>query len=225
MYSILVVEDESDLLDLIEYTLSKEGYDVISCEDTSNVIDILDEEDISLILMDRNLPGIEGSEFIKAIRQAGYNNPVIYVSAKDSDENILEGFESGADDYITKPFDLSILKARVKAVLARTTKKNPEVLRARDIIYDSKKSVFNIDNTEIYLSKLESDLLLYFFQNIDTLLSREMILENVWEDYLDVKEKTVNVAIKRLKEKIDPTDTKGYIVSVRGQGYKFPSKG
>ena len=109
--TILIVDDEEDILDLLEYTLSKEGYDIITCLDTSNVRDIIDEEEISLILMDRNLPGVEGSKYIESLRNEGYNHPVIYISAKDSDDNILEGFERGGDDYITKPFNLNELKA------------------------------------------------------------------------------------------------------------------
>lgn len=217
---ILVVEDEQDILDLIEYTLSKEGYDVICCLDTSNVQAILDEEDVKLILMDRNLPNTEGSVFIQSLRKEGYINPVIYITAKDKDEDILEGFDRGADDYITKPFNLSVLKARVKALLKRTSKEI-EQLKVRDIVYISSNKKFFIDEKEINLTHLEHDLLLEFIKNKDILLSRDTLLDNVWEDYTDVKSKTVNVAIKRLKEKIDPKGKKEYIKSVRGEGYIF----
>ena len=222
--TIVVVEDEEDLLDLIEYTLSKEGYEVIACSNTKNIRSILEEENVSLLLMDRNLPGVEGSEFIEQIRKEGYDHPVIYLSAKESNEEILEGFERGGDDYITKPFDLSILKARVKAVLKRYTK-TIDLKKEGDILYDANKKSFSISNEEIPLTKLEHDLLLLFFQNKGLLLSREMILQEVWEDYENRQSKTVNVAIKRLKEKIDPTGEKNYIVSIRGEGYMFvPNK-
>ena len=220
MKTILVVEDEQDILDLIEYTLTKEGYDVICCLDTSNVQDILDEEDVSLILMDRNLPGVEGSIFIQSLRKQNYVNPVIYLTAKDKDEDMLEGFDRGGDDYITKPFNLNVLKARVKAVIQRTSK-TVEKLKIRDIVYISSNKKFFIDNEEINLTHLEHDLLLEFIKNKDILLSRDTLLENVWQDYNDVKPKTVNVAIKRLKEKIDPKADKNYIKSVRGEGYIF----
>ncbi len=220
MDTILVVEDEQDILDLIEYTLSKEGYDVICCLDTSNVQDILDEEDVALILMDRNLPNIEGSMFIKDIRDEGYNQPVIYLTAKDSDEDMIEGFNRGGDDYITKPFNLDVLKARVKALIRRT-KKKLDILVYKDIKYTSSNKKFFIEDKEILLTHLEHDLLLEFMKNKDVVLSRDTLLENVWEDYLDIKHKTVNVAIKRLKEKIDPDNSKEYIKSVRGEGYIF----
>ena len=220
METILVVEDEQDILELIEYTLGKDGFDIVGCLDTSNVIQILDEEDIDLIIMDRNLPNIEGSVFIQNLRKQGYSNPVIYLTAKDSNDNILEGFDRGADDYITKPFNLDVLRARVKAVIKRT-KQNIDIVKVRDIVYQSNKKKFFIEDTEVNLTHLEHDLLLYFFKNKDILLSRNVLLENVWEDSLDKKQKTVNVAVKRLKEKIDPKGVKKYLKSVRGEGYIF----
>lgn len=216
--TILIVEDEEDILDLMEYTLSKEGYDVIPCIDTSNVRDMLDEEDVSLILMDRNLPNVEGSLFIAKLRQEGYNQPVIYVSAKESSDEILEGFERGGDDYITKPFNLNELKARVKALLKRT-QNIQDVIKHRDIIYNTANKSFTIDNQEIKLTHLEHDLLLEFLKNKDILLSRDILLERVWEDSVNKQAKTVNVAIKRLKEHIDPSGEKNYIQAVRGEGY------
>ncbi len=218
--TVLVVEDEQDILDLIEYTLSCEGYDVICCLDTVNVQSLLDEENVSLILMDRNLPSTEGSVFIQSLRKKGYCNPVIYLTAKDKDEDILEGFDRGGDDYITKPFNLNVLKARVKAVIKRTTDE-VEQLKVRDIVYTAYNKKFFINEEEINLTHLEHDLLLEFLKNKDILLSRDTLLENVWEDYINVKPKTVNVAIKRLKEKIDPDNKKKYIKSVRAEGYIF----
>jgi len=218
--TILVVEDEQDILDLIEYTLVSDGYDVIGCLDTTIVQDILDQEDISLILMDRNLPNIEGSIFIQSLRQKGYNTPVIYLSAKDKEEDILEGFDRGGDDYITKPFNLTLLKARVKALIKRTSKEI-EQLKVRDIFYQASNKKFFIDKDEINLTHLEHNLLLEFIKNRGTLLSRDMLIDRVWSDYKDVKPKTVNVAIKRLKEKIDPMGIKKYIKSIRGEGYIF----
>jgi len=216
--TILIVDDEEDILDLLDYTLMSAGYDVITCIDTSNVRDILDEEDISLILMDRNLPAVEGSMFIEKIRQEGYNQPVIYISAKDLDEDIVEGLERGGDDYITKPFNVSVLKARVDALIRRTTH-TLNILKHRDITYSASNKSFKIANEDIKLTHLEHDLLLEFMKNKDILLSRDTLLERVWEDSINKQLKTVNVAIKRLKEHIDPTGEKNYIQAVRGEGY------
>ena len=218
--TILIVEDSEDILDLMEYTLSKEGYDVITCVDTSNVRNMLDEEDVALILMDRNLPGVEGSMYISKLRDNGYNQPVIFVSAKDSSEDIVGGFESGGDDYITKPFNLNELKARVKALIKRT-QKIQDVIKYRDITYNASNKTFSIETHEIKLTHLEHDLLLEFMKNQNILLSRDVLLERVWSDSLNKQLKTVNVAIKRLKETIDPDGSKNYIQAVRGEGYIF----
>ncbi|MGB5793555.1 response regulator transcription factor [Poseidonibacter sp.] len=218
---ILIVEDEEDILELLEYTLQKEGYETIGFLNIDkNIEKILDEEKIDLILMDRNLPGYEGSKFIDEIKAKGYDNPVIYVTAKDKDEDIIEGFNSHADDYITKPFNLKELCARVKAVIKRTSKEI-DILKVRDITYKSSNKKFYIDNIEVELTHLEKDLLLEFIKNKDILMTREHLLNTVWEDSFDKKVKTVNVAIKRLKAKIDPTSEKEYIKSIRGEGYIF----
>ncbi len=218
---ILIVEDEEDILELLEYTLQKEGYETIGFLTVDkNVRKVLDEEQIDLILMDRNLPGIEGTTFINEIKKQGYSNPVIYVTAKDDDEDIIEGFDSHADDYITKPFNLKELCARIKAVIKRSSKE-VDVLKVKDIVYKSANKKFFIDDKEIELTHLEHDLLLEFIKNKDILMTREHLLNKVWEDSFDKKEKTVNVAIKRLKAKIDPNGEKDYIRSIRGEGYIF----
>lgn len=220
MSTILAIEDEADILELIEYTLNKDEHEVIGCLDTSNALQILDEEQIDLILMDRNLPYVEGSVFIQRIREMGYTQPVIYLTAKDSDSDILEGFERGADDYITKPFNLDVLRARVKAIIKRSSN-DAEVTKIRDIVYYASNKKFFIQEKEIPLTHLEHDLMLEFFKNKNVLLSRHALLENVWHESLDLQPKTVNVAIKRLKEKIDPNGIKEYIKPVRGEGYIF----
>lgn len=218
---ILIVEDEEDILELLEYTLQKEGYETVGfLTIDKNVRKVLDEEEIDLIIMDRNLPGIEGTTFINEIKQQGYSNPVIYLTAKDKDEDIIEGFDSHADDYITKPFNLKELCARIKAVIKRSSK-DIDVLKIKDIVYKSSNKKFYIENNELELTHLEHDLLLEFIKNKDILMTREHLLNSVWQDSFEKKEKTVNVAIKRLKAKIDPDGKKDYIRSIRGEGYIF----
>ncbi len=218
---ILIVEDEEDILELLEYTLQKDGFETIGFLNVDkNLEKIFDEEKVDLILMDRNLPGCEGTTFINDIRKKGYTTPVIYVTAKDKDEDILEGFESYADDYITKPFNVKELVARIKAVIKRSTK-DIDILKIRDIVYKSSNKKFFIDDEELELTHLEHDLLLEFMKNKDILMTREHLLNSVWEDSLDKKMKTVNVAVKRLKAKIDPDGEKNYIKSIRGEGYIF----
>lgn len=136
--------------------------------------------------MDRNLPGIDGTTFINQIRQKGYNSPVIYLTAKDKDEDIIEGFDSHADDYITKPFNIKEMLARVKAVIRRSTK-DVDIIKVRDITYKSANKKFYIESNEIELTHLEHDLLLEFIKNRDILMTREHLLETVWEDSFDKK--------------------------------------
>lgn len=218
---ILIVEDEEDILELLEYTLQKEGYETIGFLCVNEKLEkVLEEETIDLILMDRNLPGIDGTSFIDKIKNKGHNFPVIYVTAKDKDEDILEGFDSHADDYITKPFNIKEMLARIKSVIKRSSK-DLDILKVRDITYKASNKRFYIDSEEIELTHLEHDLFLEFLKNKDILMTREHLLEAVWEDSYDKKLKTVNVAVKRLKAKVDPENKKEYIKSVRGEGYIF----
>jgi len=218
---ILIVEDEEDILELLEYTLQKNGYETIGFLTVNEKLEkVFDEETVDLILMDRNSPGQDGTTYIKQIRKQGHNSPVIYLTAKDKDEDILEGFDSHADDYITKPFNIQEMLARINAVIKRSSK-DVDIIRIRDITYKAINKKFFIDSKEVELTHLEHDLLLEFLKNKDILMTREHLLDSVWEDSYDKKLKTVNVAIKRLKAKIDPDNKKEYIKSIRGEGYLF----
>lgn len=220
--NIVIVEDEEDLLELLEYNLQKEGYETIGFLNTKNVVQILDEEEIDLLIMDRNLPGVEGSEFVATLREDNCSTPVIFLSAKDKDENIEEGFLRGGDDYITKPFNMKELILRVKSILKRTSHKSVEgKLSYRDMVLDQRTRTLVVDGKNIDVTKLEFDLLSEFVKNKHNVLERDYLLENVWGDSENYQYKTVNVAINRLKEKIDPDKSKEYIETVRGVGYKL----
>ena len=217
---IVIVEDEEDILELIEYSLNKEGFDTIGFLNTKNVKNLLEEEKVDLIIMDRNLPGVEGSEFVAKLRNEGISTPVIYLSAKNSEANIEEGFLSGGDDYITKPFNMKELIFRIKAILKRTNPlSNLKELVYKDIVLGLEARTVTINNEKIDLTKLEFDLLLTLVQNQNIVLDRDYLLEHVWGNDEVYQDRTVNVAINRLKEKIDPTKEKDYIKSVRGVGY------
>ncbi|MBL0708599.1 MAG: response regulator transcription factor [Sulfurimonas sp.] len=219
---IVVVEDEEDLLELLEYNLEKEGFEVIGFLNTKTVTQILEEEDIDLLIMDRNLPGVEGSEFVATLREDGILIPVIYLSAKNRDSDIEEGFLSGGDDYLSKPFNMKELLMRVKALLRRTTKHyNEGRVAYRDLVLDKGKRELRVDSKMVEITKLEFNLLYEFIVNKNAVLDRDYLLTNVWGDGDMYQYKTVNVAINRLKEKIDPKKTKDYIETVRGIGYKL----
>jgi len=219
---IAIVEDEEDLLELIEYSLSKEDYEVIGFLHTKHVIELLEEEDIDLLIMDRNLPGVEGSHFVSELRKNGFTTPVIYLTAKDKDKDIEDGFSSGGDDYITKPFNMKELIFRIKAILRRTSKNaNDGLLSYKDLILDKSSRTLSVDKKDIDITKLEFDLLYEFITNKQNALDRDYLLENVWRDTDSYQYRTVNVAINRLKEKIDPDKTKNYIQTIRGIGYRM----
>lgn len=219
---IVIVEDEEDLLELLEYNLSKEGYEVVGFLNTKSVEQMLIEEDVDLLIMDRNLSGVEGSEFVQRLRKEGFDTPVIYLSAKNLDVEIEEGFLRGGDDYITKPFNMKELLLRIKALLRRTTKKSSDtVLTHRDLVLDKESRTLIVGGKNVDVTKLEFNLLCEFIINKNSVLDRDYLLENVWEDAQEHQYKTVNVAINRLKEKIDPDKTKEYIHTVRGIGYKL----
>jgi len=217
---IAIVEDEEDILELIEYNLEKEGFETIGFTSTKNVAQLLEEEPVDLLIMDRNLPGVEGSEFVAQMRDKGIDTPVIYLTAKNKESDIEEGFERGGDDYITKPFNMKELVLRIKALLRRTKKEKSEGrVVYRDITLDLGSRELFIDGKNVELTKLEFDLLYALIANQNIVLDRDYLLEHVWGSDAIYQDRTVNVAINRLKEKIDPDKSKEYIKTVRGVGY------
>ncbi|MDD5210835.1 MAG: response regulator transcription factor [Sulfuricurvum sp.] len=217
---ILIVEDEEDILELMEFNLNKEGFETMGFLNTKRVAEVLCEEKVDLILMDRNLPGTEGSEFVASLRRQGIDIPVIFISAKDKDSDIEQGFERGGDDYLTKPFSMKELILRVKAILRRTQKvPNEGTIAYRDIIINPASRTVVIENANIELTKLEFDLLYELINNQNIVLDRNYLLDNVWGSDDVYQDRTVNVAINRLKDKIDPDKSKDYLKTVRGVGY------
>lgn len=217
--TILIIEDEEDLLELLEYHLQKEGYETLGFLSTKNVEKCLQEEPIDLLIVDRNLPGVEGSEFVQTLRERGFSQAVIFVTAKDSDTHIEEGFMRGADDYVTKPYNMKELLLRIKAILFRTSPQSKNTLSYRDLSLDLEAHTLHVNAKPIELTKLEFDLLKTLIENKNSVLSREFLLEHVWKNDEFFQDKTVNVAINRLKAKIDPEKDKEYIKSIWGVGY------
>ena len=218
---ILIIEDEEDILELEEYHLQKEGYEVSGFLDTKRVEDFLEEESVDLMIVDRNLPNVEGSEFVKSLRAKGYDIPVIFVTAKSDDSDVEEGFLSGGDDYLTKPFNIRELILRVKSILKRVKNYTDAIKLYKDIKIDTNQRLVFIGDNEVKLSKREFDLLNYFVSNRNRVIDRYELLENVWFDDEHMQTKTVNVTINRLLKKIDPNKDKEYIIPIRGVGYKL----
>jgi DNA-binding response OmpR family regulator len=218
---IAIIEDERDILELLEYHLLKQGYSVTGFLSTESVEQFLEEEEISLLIVDRNLPNVEGSEFISHLREQGYNTPVIFLTAKDRDRDIDEGFERGADDYITKPFRVKELLLRVEAVLKRYGITEQKRLKHRDLLLDIDKRLLIIGDRTIELTNLEFNLTYTFMMNVNKPLERDFLRECWGVDKENAHEKTINVAINRLRKKIDPKGDRKYIVPIWGIGYKL----
>ena len=220
---IVIIEDEEDILELLEYHLNKEGYAVSGFLSTQNVEQFLEEETPSLMLVDRNLPGLEGSQFVSYLRQKGYDIPVIFLTAKDKESELEEGFDAGGDDYITKPFSHKELVLRVKALLRRsgalTQKKR---LKYKELVVDYDNKNLLVNNKLVSITPLEFNLIKTFLENIDKPLARDFLRDKVWGiEAQNVNDNAINVAINRLKNKIDPNNEQNYFSPVWGVGYKF----
>lgn len=226
---IVIVEDDKDLLELLEYKLSKEGFDIIGLINTKRLRQTLKEENVDMLIMDRNLPDVEGSEFIAMLRDQGLTTPVIFLSAKDTPKNIQEGFLSGGDDYMTKPFEMQELVLRIRAVLNRTHPNDNVAdetnrLEFRDIVMNPLSHEVRVADEAVELTRLEFNLLRTFIEHPNKVLQRDFLLKHVWGEDGSHKGRTVNVAINRLKEKIDPQKKKEYIKTVRGIGYMIEKR-
>ncbi len=220
---IVIIEDEEDILELIEYHLQKEGYETAGFLSTQTVEQFLEEENPALMIVDRNLPGMEGSEFVAHLRDQGYDIPVIFLTAKDLENDLDEGYERGGDDYITKPFRAKELLLRVKALLKRTGALNiQDKLKYKDITLDIANKIVTVNDEEVGLTTLEFNLLLTFVKNVGKPLTRDFLREEAWGyEGEGVNDNAVNVAINRLKKKIDPQGDKEYFAPVWGVGYKL----
>ena len=220
---IVIIEDEEDILELIEYHLTKEGYTVTGFLSTENVEQFLEEETPSLMIVDRNLPGMEGSEFIAYLRAEGYDIPVIFLTAKAKESELEEGFDAGGDDYMTKPFRPKELILRVKALLKRSgALVKQKRLKYKQLMIDLEEKNLYVEDKAVSLTQLEFNLLRTFMENIDKPITRDFLRDEVWgSDGESVNNNSVNVAINRLKNKIDPKNEQNYFSPVWGVGYKF----
>lgn len=216
---ILVVDDESRMRKLVRDFLVRKDYDVIEAENGEQAVDIFfNQKDIAIILLDVMMPKMDGWQVCREIRQ--YSQvPIIMLTAKSDEKDELQGFELGVDEYISKPFSPKILVARVEAVLRRTSGTEDEILECGGIQLDKSAHLVQIDGEAVELSFKEFELLTYFIQNKGVALSRERILNNVWNyDYYG-DARTIDTHVKKLRSKMGPKGD--YIKTIWGMGYKF----
>ncbi|MDO5732229.1 MAG: response regulator [Eubacteriales bacterium] len=228
MSKILVVDDEENIVQILKDALVREGYEVEAAYDGHEAVRLAQHSDIDLVLLDYMLPGIDGLEVLKHVRNQS-TVPIIMLTAKSEEIDKVLGLEFGADDYITKPFSLREVLARVKAQLRRTqmsgSTENPQdvhILRCGDLEIDFDAFEVKRNGTSLYLTLREFDLLAFLAKNAGQVFSREQLLAEVWDyDYYgDVR--TVDVTVRRTREKIEPDSSKyRYIITKRGVGYSF----
>ncbi|MBO5056329.1 MAG: response regulator transcription factor [Lachnospiraceae bacterium] len=220
---ILMVDDEARMRKLVKDFLSKSGYEVIEAEDGSRALDIFfEQKDIALVILDVMMPKMDGWETCREIRQ--YSQvPIIMLTAKSDERDELQGFQLGVDEYISKPFSPKILVARVEAILRRTNQLGTaEMLEAGGIVVDKAAHSVQIDGQNVDLSYKEFELLTYFIENKGIALSREKILNNVWNyDYFG-DARTIDTHVKKLRSKMG---AKGDLIkTIWGMGYKFEAE-
>lgn len=217
---ILVVDDESRMRKLVRDFLEREGYEVLEAGNGMEAMDIFYEnKDLSLLILDVMMPKMNGWEVCREIRKES-KVPIIMLTARGEERDELNGFELGVDEYISKPFSPKILVARVNALLRRTSGLSmDEILRAGGIEIDKAAHIVKIDDQVIDLSFKEFELLTYFVENQGIALSREKILNNVWNyDYFG-DARTIDTHVKKLRSKLG--DKGEYIRTIWGMGYKF----
>ena len=225
METILLVEDEQPIRQMLGFALSRAGYRTLEAGDARQAQNSLRETHPDLILMDWMLPDATGIELIRHIKQDSFNSdiPVIMLTAKSSEDDKITGLNSGADDYVSKPFSPKELIARIQAVLRRNTSRQAEdeVLTAQRLRLDKGSHRVTIDDNSLELGPTEFRLLNFMMENPNRVYSRGTLLDHVWGRNTYVEERTVDVHILRLRKSLAPWQYDKLIQTVRGVGYRF----
>lgn len=228
MKKILIIEDEPNIIELVGYNLKNNGYDYISAEDGLMGITLVHKEKPDLILLDLMLPGKNGHEICRELREEGNKTPIIMLTAKSDEVDKILGLEFGADDYITKPFSVRELMARIKAVLRRYEENNstdsPDdyIISIDDIEINTDRHEVMVAGKMVELTLKEFELLCFLTENRGHVFSRDQLLDKVWGIDFVGETRTVDVHIRYLRKKLGQDDNEDkYIQTIRGKGYKM----
>ena len=224
---ILVVDDERAIREMVCMALTQEHYQWMEASDAHKAETMIKEHPPQLILLDWMMPGISGIDFARKLRRLPEtsNIPIIMLTAKTEEDNIIRGLESGADDYLTKPFSPRELLARIKALLRRSKSEDVnDIIRINNLLLDTVSYRVEGNGQTIELGPTEFKLLRFFMENPDRVFSREQVLNNVWGDNVYVEERTVDVHIRRLRKALEKTQHENMIQTVRGAGYRLSNK-
>ena len=220
---ILVVDDEKDIIELVSYNLEKEGFKVISATAGEKALELVSNEEPEIIILDLMLPGIDGLDVCRELKRSDQTSsiPIIMLTAKGEESDIVIGLELGADDYITKPFSPRVLVARVKAVLRRLESKKEEedIIRINQLSIDLVRHQVTYRGKTLTLTSTEFNLLILLAQNRGKVFTRDQILDKAWKEESFVVDRTVDVHVRRLRQKLGQASR--FIETVRGVGYRF----
>ena len=219
---ILVVEDEPNQVELIEFNLNSEGYEVIVAQDGEEALNLAEEENPDLILLDWMLPKVSGIEVCRQLRRSKMTReiPIVMLTARSEESDKIRGLDIGADDYITKPYSIKELLARVRAAMRRPAASViSDQLTVGKIVVDLQKHLVAIDGLQVNLGPTEYRLLVTLMQSPERVFSRNQLLDNVWGISADVDTRTVDVHVARLRKVIEVGANKNIIRTVRGFGY------
>ena len=224
MATILVIEDDPAIREMIKLALTGGGHEVQEAGNTLDARQIIAKHTPDLILLDWMLPGQSGFEFARALQQDSTHRliPVIMLTARDQEEDKVAALETGADDYVAKPFSVSELLARIKAVLRRTRRDSDgEILETGALRLDPTTHRVSINDTSLELAPMEFQLLQFFMTHPERVYSRQQLIDQVWGTGTWVEERTVDVHIRRLRKTLEPSGHDQLVQTVRGSGYRF----
>lgn len=220
---LLVIEDERKIARIITESLKREKYAVDAAYDGEEGFNLADSQPYDLLIVDRMLPGLEGAEIVKKLRENGKNMPILFLTALSTTEDKTLGLDIGADDYLTKPFAIDELLARVRALLRRPPIQQPDILKIDDLKIDKQQQTVTRAGKNIDLTNKEYALLEYLIQHPNQILSKETLIDHVWDFDADILPNNVEAYIKNLRQKIDKPFKKQLIKTVRGFGYRIES--
>lgn len=224
--TILVIEDDADISSLLNFLFEKAGFSVVESPSAEAALPILSDRQIDLVIIDWMLPGMDGISLTKTLRsrEDTENIPIIMLTARSEEADAIRGFDSGADDYVTKPFSPRELIARVNALLRRSADGVGSLIESNGMSLNTLNHTLQIDGKDLYLKRREYGLLKHLMENPNRILSRNQLLDGAWGRSVYIEERTVDVYIVRLRKKLEPSGKSGVIKTIHGVGYTYQTK-
>ena len=216
---ILVTEDEKDLADALAKGLERQGYAVDVAYDGEESLRLAEVNDYDLMILDLNLPKVDGIEVCKRLRDSGSSTGILMLTARAGLDSRVEGLDTGADDYLVKPFHFPELLARVRSILRREGEHRKPILRTGDLVLDPNTIRASVRDAQITLTAKEFGILEYLIRNVGRVVSQEEILEHVWSEDANMFTQSIKVHINNLRKKLDAAGGEGLISTVKGKGY------